>query len=157
MLEIRISRNCFSIGKPMDQVHEFVDRVRVAGPRFHRGLHSGRRPRLVRARPSGRSGPRWLAARVATGRVRRGASGEPLTGARAMTRRRRTGDKTSALIGHGASTIEEGRRRGEGGGAPPECGYPFIGSIGRRGSRKWRVAAVIGAFMATITGVKGAG
>jgi hypothetical protein len=35
MLEIGIFRNCFSKGKPMDQVHEFVDRARVASPRFH--------------------------------------------------------------------------------------------------------------------------
>jgi hypothetical protein len=30
MPEIGISRNCFSKGNPVDQVHEFVDR---AGPR----------------------------------------------------------------------------------------------------------------------------
>jgi hypothetical protein len=54
MPEIRISRNCFSKGNP-------VDRAGVAGPRFHRGLHGGRWPELVGARPTGRSGPRRLA------------------------------------------------------------------------------------------------
>jgi hypothetical protein len=48
-----------------------MDRAGVAGPRFHHGLHGGRWPGLVEARPSGRSGPRWLAVRVATGRARR--------------------------------------------------------------------------------------
>jgi hypothetical protein len=94
----------------VDQVHEFVDRAGVADPRFHRGLHSGRRPGLVGARPSGRSGPRWLAARVAMGRARHGATGGPLTGARATARRRCTGNEASAPSSHGAGTIEEGRR-----------------------------------------------
>jgi hypothetical protein len=40
MPEIGIFRNCFSKGKPVDQVHEFMDRAGVAGRRFHRGLHS---------------------------------------------------------------------------------------------------------------------
>jgi hypothetical protein len=121
MPEIGISRNCFSKGKSVDQVHEFVnqvhefvDRAGVAGPRFHRELHSGRRPRLIGARPSDRSGPRRLAARVATGMARRGATRGPLTGAWATARRRRTGDEVLAPGDHGAGTIEEGRRRGEG-------------------------------------------
>jgi hypothetical protein len=97
----------------MDQVHEFMDRTGVAGPRFHRGLHGGRWPGLVGARPGGRSEPRRLAARVAMGRARCGATGGPLTGAQVTTRRRRTGDKASFPSSHGAGTIEEGRRRGE--------------------------------------------
>jgi hypothetical protein len=114
MPEIRISRNCFSKGNLVGQVHEFVDRAGVAGPRFHRGLHGGRWPELVGARPSGRSGPRRLATRVAMGRARRGVTGGPLTGARATARRRRTDDEASAPSSHGAGMIEEGRRRGEG-------------------------------------------
>jgi hypothetical protein len=80
----------------VDQVHEFVDRAGVAGPRFDHGLHSGRWPGLIGACPSDRSGPRRLAARVAT------------------ARRRRTGDEASAPSGHGTGTVEEGRKRGEG-------------------------------------------
>jgi hypothetical protein len=94
----------------MDRVHEFMDRVRVAGPRFHRGLHGGRWLGLIGARPSGRSGPQCLAARVATGMARRGTTGGPLTGAQATVRRRRTGDEASAPSVHSAGMIEEGRR-----------------------------------------------
>jgi hypothetical protein len=65
-------RNCLAKEKPVDQVDESVDRAGVAGPRFHRGLHSGRRQGLAGAWPSGHSGPRRLAARVATGRARPG-------------------------------------------------------------------------------------
>jgi hypothetical protein len=90
-----------------------MDHARVVGPQFDRGLHGGRWPGLIRARPSGRSGPWRLAARVAMGRARRGAIGGPLTEAQATTRRRRTGNEASAPSGHGAGTIEEGRRRGE--------------------------------------------
>jgi hypothetical protein len=35
-----------------------VDRAKVAGPRAHRGPHSGWRPELTEARPSGHSGAR---------------------------------------------------------------------------------------------------
>jgi hypothetical protein len=73
----------------MDQVHEFVDRAGVAGPRFHHGLHSGRR-----------SGLR------ATAACREGGDEKV-----AM---RRTGDEALATSSHGAGTIEEGRRGGEG-------------------------------------------
>jgi hypothetical protein len=108
MPEIGISRNCFSKGKLVDQVHEFVDHAGFAGPWFHRGPHSGQQPGLVGARPSGRSWPRRLAARVATGRARRGAIGGPLTEARATARRWCTGDEALAPSGHGAGTIEGG-------------------------------------------------
>jgi hypothetical protein len=50
---------------------------------------------------------------VATGRARRGVTGGLLTGAQATARRRHTTDEASAPSGHGAGTIEEGRRRGE--------------------------------------------
>jgi hypothetical protein len=90
-----------------------MDRAGVADPRFHHGLHGGRWPGLVEAQPSSRSGQRRLAARVATGRARRGVTGGPLNGARASATRRRTGDEALAPSDHGAGTIEEGRRRGE--------------------------------------------
>jgi hypothetical protein len=112
--EIGIFRNCFAKEKPVDQVHKSVDRTGVAGPRFHRGHHSGRRQGLTRARPSGRSRPRRLAARVPMGRVRHGVTGGPLTGARTTVSKWRTGGGASAPSGHGAGTIEEGRRQGEG-------------------------------------------
>jgi hypothetical protein len=57
----------------------------------------GRRQELAGAWPSGRSGPRRLAARVETGRARRGATGRPLTRARMTVRRRRTDDGASAV------------------------------------------------------------
>jgi hypothetical protein len=112
--EIGISRNCFAKENPVDHVHESVDHAGVAGPRFHRGLHGGRRHGLAGARPSGRCGPRRLVARVATGRARCGMTRGPLTRARTMVRRWRTGSGASATSGHGVSMIEEGRRRGEG-------------------------------------------
>jgi hypothetical protein len=52
--------------------------------------------RLAGAWPSGRSGPRRLAARVETGRVQRGATGRLLTRARTTVRRRRASDGGSA-------------------------------------------------------------
>jgi hypothetical protein len=74
----------------------------------------GRWQGLTGAHPSGRSGPRWLATRVETGRARRGATGGLLIGARLTARRRRTDSGASVPSGHGAGAIEEGRRRGEG-------------------------------------------
>jgi hypothetical protein len=84
---------------------------------------------------------------VATGWARHGATGGPLTGARAT--------KLQLQV---ATTRARLRREGgevQGCGAPPECGYPFIGSGEGRGGREWRATAVIGAFMAVVTGVKG--
>jgi hypothetical protein len=52
--------------------------------------------------------------RVEMGRARHGATGELLTGARMMARRRRTDGGALVPSGHGAGAIEEGRRRGEG-------------------------------------------
>jgi hypothetical protein len=98
----------------MDSVHGSVDRAGLAGPRFHRGLHTGRRQVLTGARPNGRSGPSRLATRVTTGRVRRGTIGGPLTGAQMISWRWRTGGGASAPSGYSAGAIEEGRRRGEG-------------------------------------------
>jgi hypothetical protein len=74
----------------------------------------GRRQGLTRARPSGCSGPRWLATRVETGQARCGATEGLLTGAQLTARRRRTNSGASVPSGHGAGAIEEGRRRGEG-------------------------------------------
>jgi hypothetical protein len=48
--------------------------ARVTGPRFHRGLHSGRRQGLAGARPSGRPGLRKLAATAREGRGARQGS-----------------------------------------------------------------------------------
>jgi hypothetical protein len=111
-----------------------VDRAGVAGQRFHRGLHGGQWPGLVGARPSGRSGPQWHAARVATGRARCGVTGGPLTEAQATVRRRRTGNEVSAPSSHGAGTIEEGRRRGEGVWCSTGVRVPFY-RVGRGAGR----------------------
>jgi hypothetical protein len=128
----------------LDRVHEFMDRAGVAGPRFHRGLHGGRWLGLVGARPSGRSGPQRLAARVAMGRARCSVTGGPLTGARATARRRRIGDEASAPSGHGARMIEEGRRQGEVVRCSTAVRVPFY-MVGRGwGGREWRAAVVIG-------------
>jgi hypothetical protein len=54
-----------------------VDRASVAGPRVHCGPHSGRRPELIRARPSWRSGARRLAAEAPKAR---GRCGDPSGG-----------------------------------------------------------------------------
>jgi hypothetical protein len=56
-----------------------VDRARVAGPRVHRGPHSGRRPELTRARPSGRFGARRLAVEATEARGRHGNPSGGLT------------------------------------------------------------------------------
>jgi hypothetical protein len=54
-----------------------VDRARVVGPRVHRGPHSGWRPELTEARPSGRSKARRLAVEAL---VVRGHHGNPSGG-----------------------------------------------------------------------------
>jgi hypothetical protein len=48
-----------------------------------------------------------------------------------------------------------GERGGEGCGIAPGWRWPFIGAGGRRGRLKPRAAAVIGAFMAAMTGSEG--
>jgi hypothetical protein len=101
----------------------------------------GRQQGLTEARPSDRSGPRWLAARVETGRARRGATGGLLTGARMMARRRRTDGGTLVPSGQDVGAIEESRRRGEG----LRCSTGVWGSFyrvgreaGAAGNRGWR-------------------
>jgi hypothetical protein len=93
----------------------------------------GQRQRLTGAQPSDRSGPWWLAARVETGRARRGVTGGILTGARMMARRQHTDGGASVPSGHDAGAIEEGRRRGEGMRCSTRVWGSFIGSRGRRG------------------------
>jgi hypothetical protein len=71
-----------------------------------------------------------------------------------MTARRwHNGGGVSAPSGHGTGTIEEGRRRGEGVWYSTRVWVPFYTVGGRRG----RAAAVIGAFMAAVTGSEGGG
>jgi hypothetical protein len=98
----------------MDSVHGSWTSAGVAGPQVHHGLPPWSMARLAGARPSGRSGPWWLAARVEIGRARRGAIGGLLTGARMTARRRHTDGGALVSTGQGAGAIEEGRRRGEG-------------------------------------------
>jgi hypothetical protein len=64
-----------------------VDRVRVAGPRVHHGPHSGRRSEFTGARPSCRSGARWLAAEAREARGRRGDPSGGLTSGGGKARR----------------------------------------------------------------------
>jgi hypothetical protein len=68
--------------------------------------------------------------RVAMGRARRCATGGPLTEARTTARRWCTGGGASAPNGHGAVTIEEGRRRGEGVSCSTGVWVPFY-RVGR--------------------------
>jgi hypothetical protein len=72
-----------------------------------------------------------------------------------MVRRRRIGDEALAPSGHGAGTIELGRRRGEVVRRSTGVRVPFYRVRRGRGGREWRAAAVIGAFMAAVTRVMG--
>jgi hypothetical protein len=81
-----------------------IDRVRVAGPWVHRGLHSGRRLELTGARPSGRSGARWLAAEAREAIGRRGNPSGGLTSGGGAVRRASDGGERS-------STATLGERR----------------------------------------------
>jgi hypothetical protein len=79
---------------------------RVAGPWFHRGLHSCRRQGLTGAQPNGRSGPRRLAVRVAMRRVRhrdRGIAHHSLDGGEEVAHQRR---------GFGSKRLRCGREGG---------------------------------------------
>jgi hypothetical protein len=128
----------------MDRVHEFLDRAGVADGR-------GASELSLAAAPGHGSLPRgWQRERA-----RRSATGGPLTGARVTARRRRTGDEASTPSSHGAGTIEEGRRRGEVVWCSTGVRVPFYRVRRGAGGREWRAAAVIGAFMAAIIGVKG--
>jgi hypothetical protein len=81
------------------------------------------------ARPSGRSGPRRLATRVATRRGRGGTAEELLTGAWTTVRRWRNGGRSLAQKGNDMGVT--GRRTGEANGVGVFCrgggGGPFIG------------------------------
>jgi hypothetical protein len=81
-------------------------------------VHGGPRTRprwwLAGAQPSGRSGPRQLATRVATQSGRGSMTGEPLTRAWTTVRRRRDGGGALAQKGDSVAVAE--RRRGQAGG-----------------------------------------
>jgi hypothetical protein len=91
--------------KGMHSVHRAVDYTGVANPQIHHGLHSGWRPRLTEAQPSGDSRVRWL-----TG-IRGKWSGEcagvegTLTRARTVMRTWHNGGKASAPNGDGTGAI----------------------------------------------------
>jgi hypothetical protein len=68
-----------------------VDHARVAGPRVHRGPHSGQRPEFTGARPSCRSGAWWLAAEVREARGQRGDPSGRLTSGGGAARQARGG------------------------------------------------------------------
>jgi hypothetical protein len=80
-------------------------------PRVHHGPHSGRWLELTKARPSGRSGPRLLAARWGKEGGRHGDSILPSIEAWKAVRRRHTGRGTSAQKGDDVGMAE--RRRGQ--------------------------------------------
>jgi hypothetical protein len=112
----------------------------VAGPLVHRGRHSGRRPELTRARPSGRSGARRLAAEAREASGRRGDPSGGLTSDGGAVRRTRDGGERSSVATIGVERL--GARRGvasavwRGGG-----GVHFIGP-GGDGEEARRAAAV---------------
>jgi hypothetical protein len=81
----------------MDSVHGSWTSAGVAGLWVHRGLLPWPMARLVGAWPSGRSGPRSLAARVETERAQCDATGRPLTRAQTTVRRQRTDDGASVV------------------------------------------------------------
>jgi hypothetical protein len=81
-----------------------------------------------------------------------GRLGGPLTEARTTVRRWHIGGGASTPSGHGAGTIEEGRRRGEGVRCSTGVWVPFYRVRWEAGA-----AAVIGAFMATVIRSEGGG
>jgi hypothetical protein len=88
--------------------------VRVAGPRVHRGPHSGRRPELTRARPSCRSGARWLATETQEERGwRRDPSGGLTSGGGAARRASSGAEQSSAAVLGVRGTRGEEVKRGE--------------------------------------------
>jgi hypothetical protein len=69
----------------------------VAGPRVHRGPHSGRRPELTGAWPSGRSGARRLPAEAWEASGRRGDPSGELTSDGGAVRRTSDGGERSSV------------------------------------------------------------
>jgi hypothetical protein len=108
-LEYSIS-NYFLIGNGMDSVHGSWTSAQVAGPWFHRGLHSGRRQGLTRARPSGRSGPWRLAVRRGKEGRCHGESNLANTEAWKAARGRLTSGGVSAQKGGGEGTVRAKRK-----------------------------------------------
>jgi hypothetical protein len=86
----------------------------VAGPRVHRGPHSGRRPEFTGARPSCRSRSRWLATEAWEARGRRGDPSGGLTSDRGAVRRTSDGGEQSlaAAIGVERLGVQIKGRRG---------------------------------------------
>jgi hypothetical protein len=91
--------------KGMHSVHGAVDHTGVASPRIHRGLHSGWRPRLTGAQPSGHSRARWLAVVRAKWRGECAGVEGTLTRARTAMRTWHDGGKASAPNRDGAGAI----------------------------------------------------
>jgi hypothetical protein len=70
----------------------------VAGPRVHRGPHSGPRPEFTGARPSCRSGARWLTAEAREARGQRGDPSGGLTSGGGVARQASdSGERSSAV------------------------------------------------------------
>jgi hypothetical protein len=69
---INLDFDLFLRGKSGGPSPRAVDRARVAGPHVHHGPHSGRRPELTGAQPSGRSGAQQLVAEASEARGQRG-------------------------------------------------------------------------------------
>jgi hypothetical protein len=129
MSEIGISRNCFPKGKPMDQVHEFVDRVGLV----HRGPVAiaalGSTPELglwplqfPRAPVEGRGGER-----------RAGKFNDGVAVAREVVEWRLTGDRASARKGDDEGALRAKRMSVGGVGVFTEGRVAFYRAEARRG------------------------
>jgi hypothetical protein len=125
--------NYFLIGNGMDSVHVSWTSAGVAGPRFHRGLHSGRRQGLTGARPSGRSGPRRLAVRRGKEGRRHGECNLANTEAWKAVRGWLTSGGVLARKGGGEGTVRAKRRSAGGVGVFTEGGATFYRAEVRRG------------------------
>jgi hypothetical protein len=125
--EIGISRNCFSKEKPVDQVHESVDR---AGP-----VHHG--PAAIAALGSSPELGLWLlwCPRAPTeGRGRRaGEFNDGVAAAREAVEWCLTGGRASARKGGGEGTLRAKRRSVGGVGVFTEGGVAFYRAEARRG------------------------
>jgi hypothetical protein len=117
----------------MDSVHGSWTSAGVAGPQFHRELHSGWRQGLVGARPSSRARPRRLVVRRGKEGWRHGESNLANTEAWKGARGRLTGGGVSAQKGSGEGTVRAKRRSAGGVGVFTEGG----GDAGEAGCLQW--------------------
>jgi hypothetical protein len=129
---INLDFDLFLRGKSGGPSPRAVDHARVAGPHVHHGPHSGRRPELTGAQPSGRSGAQQLVVEASEARGQSGDPSDGLTLGGEAARWASSGRQQSSVVTLGVRGARgeeswEGAWCGE-----VDAGLPYIGS-GRRG------------------------